>query len=49
MSRIRILVCRVDDEAPDHLTELEAFDLPAPNPAALAAATALDTLEANTL
>jgi hypothetical protein len=49
MSHIRILVCRVDDEAPDHLTELAAFDLPDPNSAALAAATTLDALEANTL
>jgi hypothetical protein len=49
MSHIRILVCRVDDEAPDHLTELAACDLPEPTPAALVAATALDALEANTL
>jgi hypothetical protein len=49
MSHIRILVCRVDDEAPDLLTELAAFDLPEPTAATLAAATALDALEANTL
>jgi hypothetical protein len=49
MSRIRIVVCRLDDEASDHLTELAAFDLPAPAPAALTTATALDALEANTL
>jgi hypothetical protein len=49
MSHVRILVCRVDDEAPDQLTELAAFDLPEPISAALAAATALDALEANTL
>jgi hypothetical protein len=49
MSHIRILVCRVEEEAPDHLTELAAFDLPEPNAAALATATALDALEANTL
>jgi hypothetical protein len=49
MSHIRILVCRVDDEALDHLTELAAFDLPQPTSAALDAATALDALEANTL
>jgi hypothetical protein len=48
MSRICILVCRLDDEASDHLTELAAFDLPAPEPAALTTATALDALEANT-
>jgi hypothetical protein len=48
MSHIRILVCRVD-EAPDRLTEQAAFDLPGSNPAALAASTALDALEASTL
>jgi hypothetical protein len=27
MSHIRILVCQVDDQASDHMTELAAFDL----------------------
>jgi hypothetical protein len=49
MSRIRILVCRVDDGTPYHMTELAAFDLPEPTPTVLAASTALDVLEANTL
>jgi hypothetical protein len=49
MSYIRILVCRVDDEAPDQLTELAAFNLPEPTSAALGTATTLDALEANTL
>lgn len=34
MSHIRVLVCRVDDETPDHLTELAGFDLSEPHPAA---------------
>jgi hypothetical protein len=49
MSHIRMLVCCVDDEVSEQLTELAAFDLPEPTPAACAAVTALDTLEATTL
>jgi hypothetical protein len=49
MNHIRILVCRVDDEAPDRLTELAGFDLPEPNPATLGTACALDVREACTL
>ena len=49
MSQIRILVCRVDDEAPDQLTEPAAIELPEPTPASLATATALEALEATTL
>jgi hypothetical protein len=45
MSRIRILVCRVDDACPDRMTELAAVDLPQLDLAALYAETALDTLE----
>ncbi len=45
MSHIRILICRVDDPASDQMTELAAFELPAPDLAALQPTTALDDLE----
>jgi len=45
MSHIRILICRVDDPASNHMTELAAFDLPTTDVAALQAETALDVLE----
>src|SRR5918997_2628876 len=45
MSHIRILICRVDDPATDQMIELAAFDLPAPDLAALQPTTALDDLE----
>ncbi len=34
MSHIRVLICRVDDTASDQMTELAAFELPAPDIAA---------------
>jgi hypothetical protein len=49
MSRIRILVCRIDDMHPDHLTEIATFDLPQVELTALTAEAALDTLEATTM
>jgi hypothetical protein len=49
MHHVRILVCRVDARNPDHLTELAAIDLPPMEPAALAKASTLDTLEATTI
>ncbi len=45
MSHIRVLICRVDDPATDQMTELAAFELPAPDVAALQPTTALDDLE----
>jgi hypothetical protein len=45
MSHIRVLICRVDAPASYHMTQLAAFDLPAPDPTALQPATALDKLE----
>ena len=45
MSHIRVLVCRVDDLTSDQMTELAAFDLPAPDPATLQPDTTLDNLE----
>jgi hypothetical protein len=49
MGHIRVLICRVDDPASDHMTQLAAFDLPAPDPTALQSATALDKLETTML
>ncbi len=48
MGHIRVLICHVDDPASNQMTELAAFDLPAPNPAAFQPATALDKLETAT-
>lgn len=48
MSQIRVLICRVDDTATDNMTELAAFDLPAPDLSTFQPATALDELEAIT-
>lgn len=50
MSYLRVLICRVDDEAhPEHMTELHSFDLPAVEPGALNPETALDELETDVL
>jgi hypothetical protein len=48
MSRIRVLICRVDDPVSDYMTELAAFDLPATDISALQPETALDNLETTT-
>ena len=48
MSHIRVLICRVDDPTGDTMTELAAFDLPAPDVMALQPETTLDELEATT-
>jgi hypothetical protein len=45
MSHIRVLICRVDDPASDHMTELAAFDLPTTDISTLQPETALDELE----
>jgi hypothetical protein len=50
MSHLRVLICRVDDEAhPDHMTELHSFDLPAVELEALKPENALDELETGVL
>ena len=50
MSRLCVLICRVEDEQqPDQLTQLQRIDLPALDPAQLQPATALDQLEATSL
>ena len=48
MRRIRVLICSVDEATPDAMTELAAFDLPAPDVTALRPETALDDLETTT-
>ena len=45
MSHIRALICRVDDPASNHMTELAAFDLPTTDISTLQPETALDKLE----
>jgi len=50
MSHIRVLICRVEDEAqPEKTTELHRFDLPAVDPAKMKPETALDQLETRIL
>jgi hypothetical protein len=48
MRRIRVVICEVDDQTPDTMTELAAFDLPPLDVATLAPGTALDDLEQTT-
>jgi len=48
MRSIRVLICQVDDGAPDFMNELACFDLATPAVAALQPETALDALEATT-
>lgn len=48
MHHIRVLVCEVDDQSPDTMRELAAFDLPPADVAALQPETALDDLEQTT-
>jgi hypothetical protein len=48
MSRLRVILCRVEDEEPDKMVELAAFDLPQNEIASLRSETALDTLEQQT-
>jgi len=48
MSRIRILVCKVDDDNPEAMSELASFDMPELDLDTLKPDTALDDLEAST-
>lgn len=48
MSRIRILVVKVDDDNPDAMSELASFDMPEADLETLKPETALDDLEAST-
>jgi len=50
MSHLRVLICRVDDEAnPDQMTELHSIDLPVVEPGKMRPETALDELETEVL
>ncbi len=48
MSRLRVILCRVEDEDPDKMVELASFDLPHNDIDTLRPETALDTLEQQT-
>jgi hypothetical protein len=48
MSRIRILVCKVEDDNPDAMSEIASFDMPEMDIDTLKQETALDDLEAST-
>ena len=48
MSRIRILVVKVEDDNPDAMSELASFDMPEVDIDTLKPGTALDDLEAST-
>lgn len=48
MRHIRVIICEVDDQTPDTMTELATFDLPTTDPTTLVAETALDDLERTT-
>jgi hypothetical protein len=48
MRHIRVVVCEVDDQTPDTMRELAAFDVPPADVAALQPETALDDLEQTT-
>ena len=50
MSHLRVLICRVDDEAsPEQMTELHSIDLPSVEPGQMQPETALDELETEVL
>lgn len=49
MSRLCILLCRLEEDRPEELTELHRVELPPLDAAQLAPETALDTLEAQAL
>ncbi len=48
MRHIRVLICSVDEQMPDEMTELACFDLPATDITTLQPETALDELETTT-
>lgn len=49
MSRLRVIICRVDDQTENQMTELASFEVPEVEVSRLSAATGLDHLESNTL
>lgn len=48
MSHFRLLLCRVEDDNPDQMTEVASFDLPQTDMSQLNPQTALDLLEQQT-
>ena len=46
MRRIRVLICTIEEDMPDEMTERACFDLPATDITALEPETALDEFEA---
>ena len=48
MSHIRVLICRVEDDSPDQMTELAHVDLPKIDVTTLKPEATLDDLEAST-
>lgn len=48
MRHIRVILCEVNDQTPDTMTELAAFDLPTTDPTTMQPDTALDDLERTT-
>ena len=48
MSQLRVIICRVDDESEDQMTELARFDLIEPKVSEMEADRALDEMEATT-
>ena len=48
MRRIQVIIREVDDQTPNHPTDLATFELPATDVARLSPATALDQLETTT-
>jgi hypothetical protein len=49
VSHLRVLICRVDDEHPEQMTELQRIDLPAVDAQHLTPETTVDRLEAQSL
>ena len=48
MRRIRVLICSIEEDTPDDMTELACFELPATDVMTLQPETALDALETTT-
>ena len=48
MRRIRVLICSIEEDTPDEMTELACFDLPATDVTTLQSETALGNLETTT-
>src|SRR5918997_453599 len=48
MHRIRVLICSVEEDTPDEMSELACFDLPVTDVTTLQPETALDDLETTT-